>query len=244
MDDDTLRDEGEPAPVEVADDEFLDSDDISPLVDDDTVDDDTPDEKTVPYTRFKDVNDKLKDIETKYAAATTPKKEVEPSPKKQYSQEQVETVKELAGTKELHERLEENERRWEEQEKKTIKSADEQDRKITVKDKDLNPNGFKEDQVQKQVQKWAESKDPDKQWLAAASYPRIIKEMNENYSQNKAKKSATPPEVSKSAASESTVRNPDIKDSPTNVTNPLKYRRSLSNEAVEFMKSLDGGANE
>jgi|TARA_R100001530_G_scaffold18915_2_gene16061 hypothetical protein len=240
--DDPLREEGDPDPIELADDELLDSDDTYPSVDDDTIDSEPPEEKTVPYTRFKDVNDRLKDVEAKYQAATKPK---EPEPKdppaERYSQKQIDTVQQLAGTKEMQDRIDEQDRRWEEKEAKDQKDADIRDRKAVVANKELNPNGFKEAQVQKQVQKWSDSSDPDKRWLALASYERVITEMNTLYKAKGSNKKDPPPKVDKgSAAATTEVRNPDVAENP-NANNPLKAMDSLKREAAEYMKAMEGG---
>jgi hypothetical protein len=240
--DDTLREEGDQDPSELAAAEFLDSDDAPPSVDDDTIDSDPSDEKTIPYSRFKDVNDKLKDVEARYAAATKPK-DLEPKdpPAEIYSQKQIDTVQKLAGTKEMQDRIDEQDRRWEEKEAKDQKDADVRERIDVVANKDLNPHGFKEDQVQKQVQKWSESSDPDKRWLALASYGRIVKEMNTIYESKSSNKKDPPPKVDKGAGAPSTeVRNPDVAENP-NSNNPLKVMASMKREAAEYYKNMDGG---
>ncbi len=243
MADDAPRDEGTPEPVEVVDDELVDPEDTSTSGGDDTTAGEPEGEKTVPYSRFKEVNDKLKDTEVKYAAATAPKDpppEKEEASKKVYSDEQRDTIKDLAGTSALQKRLDEQDERWEAKEKQEQRVADDRDRINAVKDEKLNSHGFTEEQVQKQVVKWGNSKDPDKQWLAAASYTRVIREMNELFDAREAKKGEAPPKVEKSGSGDDSPRNPDVKNDP-NATNPLKYKRSLGLEAVEFMKGLDGG---
>lgn len=243
MDDDSPRDEVELPPGELADSELVDPDDTPTLVEDDTLDGEPAGEQTVPYSRFKDVNDRLKDTEAKYAAATAPKEPApvkESSPKKVYTDDQRDTIKDLAGTKDMQSQIDEQNQRWDEKEKKDARVSDDRDRSDVVANKELNPHGFQEDQVQKQVLKWGNSKDADKQWLAGATYTRILREMNGLYEAREAKKGNAPPKVESSSGSGSEVRNPDIPDDP-NASNPIKYKRSLGNEAVEFMKALEGG---
>lgn len=245
-DEEDTRNEGDLPPVEVADDELVDPDDTDTSVEDDTLDSEPTGERTVPYERFKEKVDEANDLKAKYAAATAPKEENssrEKSPSKVYSDEQVETIKSLAGTKELQAKIDEQEQRWREKEEEEQRRADDRERQEAVSNKDLNPYGFSDTQVQKQVVKWGNSTNPDKRWLAQASYNRIISEMNEIYKARESKKGEAPPKVESSGTAG--ARTPDApQDNRTDASNPLSYKMSLAQRANEYMKSLEGGDSE
>ena len=239
MEDETLRNEDDLIPVETADDEDSDT---TTSVEDDTLDGDD-DQKAVPYERFKEINDEKNDLKEKYealkSAKSEPKDEKKDDVKKdfdksRFSEDQIETIKNLAGVPELQKELKEYREQIEVRERKERMKEDTQELSSVLKDEKVNPHSFKPEDVRKQVIKWADSDDVDKQWLARANYKYVLREMNEIQEETESRKKNAPPKIEGSKGDK--IPKPETKDDDIDVSNPLSFTASLAKGAWEHMQ--------
>lgn len=242
MSDDKLRN-GDEDDLDFADQTDLDSDDLDTSADDDTIGEDDTEDKSVPYSRFKEKNQEAQDWKVKYEAATQANAEPrkgEPVVKGKFSDEQIETVRNLAGTRGLQNEIKKLNDRLEEKEKREQHDQDTNQLKEALSDKELNPHGLSQKVVQAQLLKWGKSNDADKQWLASAPWKFVLKELTEIKGRQEAKKKDSPPKVSIGA--EPRTRNPDSyeREEPSYVS-PLQEKAALQRDAQAFYESLGGG---